>query len=524
MSVELVTVPRVPIVRTGHYDLQSGPVDFTADHLAAAVQAFENDPAVLAPRIRVESAEQGHLDGDGIAVEAAGGSGGPALGWCDALVFEGDTLYADMHVPAELAGCLEWAFPARSVEGLFGYTTATGHRHDFMATGLLLLGTSWPGVTTLPDMRELEQEFAETIAEEDLTVTAGFAAPIHATALPDGAAVVARIGVEPVTAGLAVTDLRRRWYGAEADGELEGLPDSYDFWSWYVTEERVDDDGTLYVVCVDEANGDLWRFDVASIDGTAVTFAAPTRGALDWRPVTAAASSSDAPVRPAMALGRWTSRGDSRAAAAGQTNEQEDDRPMTDEQRRNLAVSHGLNPDTATEADIFEAAATRAADPEAGGDPVVPAGEQETTDVDADAPVPAGVAARTATVSRERLEALERDAAVGVAAQARQVHGDRDRLVLAALEAGRITPAESGLGERDPQTGLYAIAESGWRRDLEDAPVVSARALERLAPGRVPGTAAAKGVVPQEGARAGSLERVLASVPGLNHRNGGKQS
>ena len=509
--MELTTIPRVPICRTGHYELASGPVDFTAEHFAAAVQAFENDPAILAPRIRVET----HLDSEGIAVEASGGQGGPALGWCDELQTDGVTLFADVHVPSELAAVLEWAFPARSIEGVFGWTTATGHTHDFVATGLCLLGTDWPGVTTLPDFREMESEFATEV------LAAGAAETPVMVVAPEGAAVAAELGStvragQPMLdrvaqAGLSVFDLRSRWYGAAEAGELDDLPESYDFWTWYVSEVRADDDGTLYVVVYDEGNGDQWRFDVASISGTNVTFGSPQPGALDWRGSTAAAVSAAAPWarEPRPALARWRTRDESRtASASAPTPPQEDDRPMNDAQRRALAVSLGMAENT-DEAALHAEAARRAT--AETPPPEVPAPEGDP------APEPEGDPAPEATtpavlVDSGRLAELEAAAARGTEARNLQIRAERDAEIQAALEDGRIAPATAGLTP-DPQ-GIYP--EGTWRRALEDHPEATAANLSMLEPGKYPGAARATGRLNVN--RDSHMPRVRASFPELRGR------
>lgn len=525
MPLELVTVPRVPVLRTGHYDLETGPADFALEHLTAAAEALANDPAVLPMRVRLELEDQAHLSGEAMLVEAAGGQGGPAVGWGDNYAVEGNTLYADLHVPAIIADNMEWAFPGRSVEGLYGYTTATGHTHDFLATGLLLLGQSWPGVTTLPDFAEVQAEFAADVAAGTIEV------PSYATAALGGegedvrgplerAAVVARIGAQGrapratreqfAAAGINTADLRMRWLGAEANGELEGLPDSYDYWSWFPTETRANDDGTLVQYIYDDADGREWAFEVTSVVGGQVTFAEPYE-VIRPDPVRATAAAA----RPRPAIARWHSRAEGRAggpphpaSASSAPPTQEDDRPMTDAQRRALAASMGLDPETATEADVHAEAERRSAeaDPPDGGGDNPPEGGNGDESTPEGTPEPAS--ARTATVDRDRLERLERDAAAGAQARADQVRAQRDAKVRAAIEDGRITPASAGLTPN--ADGSYP---EGWRRDYDAAPEVTARRLAALEPGKYPGASARQGVTPQEGATLGDgYDRAAAGL------------
>lgn len=512
MPVELTTVPRVPILRTGHYELESGPVDFALEHLTAAVTAFENDPAVLAPRVRLELSDaEAHLDLEGITSEAGGAAAGPAVGWADGLAVEGNTLYADVHVPSEVAAALEWAFPGRSIEGLFGYTTATGHTHDFMATGLLLCGTSWPGVTTLPDFREVQAEFMADVAEGTIDV------PTYAAASGDGAEAAQRARVvsleaptgrapreaELVTAGLNVGDLRMRWYAAEGAGDLEDLPDSYDFWSWYVTEVRALDDGSLVVYVIDENDGREWGFEVTSVEGGQVAFASPVE-VVRPDPVPAAARAADRRPRPALA--RWTSRADSRTVTASAPNTQEDDTPMTDAQRRALALAYGLEAD-ATQEQVDAAVAAGDPPERAEAEPPEPAPAPEEAEDEAALAAAAAGGGRTATVSREVLAGLQADAAAGREARETQVRAERDSLVTAAIRDGRITPAEAGLTRGDDGS-----LPDGWRADLDAAPEVTARRLAALEPGKYPGGDGASARVAQQGdVTSGQVSRVMAS-------------
>jgi hypothetical protein len=535
--VDVVTVPRVPVCRTGHFDLESGPVDFTLEHFAAAVSALASDPAVRPMRVRLELPDQGHLEPEAMAVEANGGQGGPSVGWADNYALEGNTLYADLHVPELVAGAMDWAFPGRSIEGVFGWQTATGQTHDFVATGLLLLGTSWPGVTTLPDFAEVQAEFAAEVAAGNLG-TGTFVAPDSAVVpMLEAATVAAR--VEPTgrpprpsrdqlaAASLNVNDLRLRWYGAESAGELEGLPESYDYWSWYVLEVRAEEDGTLFVLCIDENDGRMWRFDVASIDGPNVTFDEPTEVVLEVVPVTArrAARGDNGPSawRPRPALARWTTRAESRAgapahpsaAAAAADNPQttEADAPMNDALRRALASRHGLDPETATEAEIeaAELAAAEAA-PEGGGDnPEPDTPEADTPEAERQ---PAGATARTVTVSRDTWEATQRAAEQGATARAEQIAAQRTAAVEAAIADGRITPAEAGLERND--AGEWV---DGWRRDLDSAPEVVGAQLDRLERGRYPGATGRQGVAPQGEARTGDPAGLARARAGLGLRS-----
>jgi hypothetical protein len=150
---ELVTIPGVPILRVGMgYPLASGKKTFTEEDIAAAANAYATDPAVKAPRIKIDAVAKAM----GLDPEAHGGE--PAFGWFDNLRVseDGQELIADAHCPAWVRDAMEWAYPSLSVEGPPpGWTSPTGRTHELVITAVALLGTDWPGCTTLDDFREL---------------------------------------------------------------------------------------------------------------------------------------------------------------------------------------------------------------------------------------------------------------------------------------------------------------------------------------------------------------------------------
>src|SRR4051794_37791266 len=134
------------------YPLASGPRTFAEEDLRAAAEAFATDPAVKAPRIKIDALARAW----GLDPDAHGGE--PAFGWFDNLTVAsgGQELVADAHVPEWLAGAMQGALPSLSIEGTPpGWESPTGRRHDLVITAVALLGTEWPGCTTLDDFREL---------------------------------------------------------------------------------------------------------------------------------------------------------------------------------------------------------------------------------------------------------------------------------------------------------------------------------------------------------------------------------
>ncbi|MDV3219738.1 phage protease, partial [Mycobacterium avium] len=85
-------------------------------------------------------------------------SGDPAVGWLDNLRAseDGQALIGDMvGVPEWLAEILPSAYPSRSIEGLYDYTAPDGSEHEFVLTGLALLGATRPGVESLQSLQDV---------------------------------------------------------------------------------------------------------------------------------------------------------------------------------------------------------------------------------------------------------------------------------------------------------------------------------------------------------------------------------
>src|SRR5919202_240222 len=148
----LKTVPNVEILATGEWDAATGPFICKKEDILAALAAWD-DPAVRSPIVKL-----GH--------KSPLGDGEPALGrWVNPRLNEdGTVLIADaVGVPEWLADCMASAYPRRSIEGMRGVVTATGHKHRLMLTAVSLLGAEYPAVTTLDDLQML---FAATSFDE----------------------------------------------------------------------------------------------------------------------------------------------------------------------------------------------------------------------------------------------------------------------------------------------------------------------------------------------------------------------
>ncbi|MHA2414040.1 phage protease [Mycobacterium avium] len=142
--MNLVTVPGVELMRVGKWNLSTGEWECTEKEIAAAIEAHEKG-ILRKPVIRL-----GHND--------PRFSGDPAVGWLDNLRAseDGQALIGDMvGVPEWLAEILPSAYPSRSIEGLYDYTAPDGSEHEFVLTGLALLGATRPGVESLQSLQDV---------------------------------------------------------------------------------------------------------------------------------------------------------------------------------------------------------------------------------------------------------------------------------------------------------------------------------------------------------------------------------
>lgn len=442
MPVEIVTRTDVPIVRVGTYSLSTGEHTFTEEDIAAAADALATDPAIKAPRAKIDSVEKA------LGLDPATHGGEPAFGFFDNLrvTDDGQELLADYHGPQAVVDAMEWAYPSLSIEG-GPYASATGRTHSLVITAVALLGIHWPGVTTLDDFTEFlaegpKIEKTENAPEEVLAVVAARA--------------------QPIAASLDQETVRQRLYEALDGGELD-LPEGakgYDLW---IRSLRFDDAGKPYAKVTDEASGRLYRVDF-KVSGAEVTFGKFVEIVEQDVPVAAAA-------RPLAPLAVWATRDESRALASQPQPNTEDHSNMTDEQRRTLAASYGLDPEKATEDDVMAAAATAAEAHSTTGDdappPTVPAAPA----------VPEGFS----LIDDETLEHLRTGAEAGLTVAAREARAERDRVISAAVSDGRIAPGRRGAFE-----AMWGDPTADKVEDRAGDPEGTRQLLAKLAPGLVP--------------------------------------
>jgi hypothetical protein len=250
MPPEMTTREGVPIARTGSYVLSTGPKTFTEEDLKAAVDAYANDPAVHAPRIKI--------DGLAASFDPDAHGGEPAIGTATNLRVSanGQEVLADVVIPKWLDDIADWAYPNRSIEGASGVTTATGRNHDLVITAVALLGVDLPGISTLPDLADFlanGPDLGAADSPEEIMATGHWTAGT------------------PVRAGLDQDIVRRRFVDSLEEGEVELPPDVQSQWALWPCAIRFDSGGNAYLKVEDESTGRLYRYDFA-ITGNEVTF------------------------------------------------------------------------------------------------------------------------------------------------------------------------------------------------------------------------------------------------------------
>lgn len=457
---DLVRIPRVPILSTGTYQLGTGEFTFTEEDLIAAAAAPATDAAVQWPRVKIDGLS------DSFNPDAHGGE--PAFGRVENLEVDGQTLYGDFLVPPGLAAVIDWAYPARSVEGAPASVmgpTATGKTHELIITAVALLGVDLPGVSTLPDLMEVLAQFGGE-SPEQVAVMATVAGGRDGT-LAD----LRDAQQRAIRAGLDQELVRRRFYDATENGaDSVAVPEGETGWDLWIRSLRFDDNGSPFLVVESMSSGHLYRYGLA-VSGNDANFT------LVGEVVEQYVAASAAGRRESVAV--WATRDESRAVMANRGGA-----GMTPEQIAALAAGYGLDPATATEADIM-AAAQAAVDARAAEPPADPPPPEPVVPEPVPEPVAASAESRTVTVTaaqwqemQERLGRTEADLTTRREAEAR---AHRDGLITAALADGRIAPSEAGMTRNADGT-----LPEGWRRDLDDAPAATERILARLEPNRVP--------------------------------------
>jgi hypothetical protein len=165
VSVSYVEVPGVELIAAGidWPAATGGPTTITMDHVADAVRAANDDPLILDPRVKL-----GHHDprfnsaGELEHMWDPTWDGEPAFGRATNLRLTEDGAV----VVADLVGLPDWltetdsggvrriasAYPSRSCEPLFDWTTAGQRHYRMVIVAGALLGEFWPACQDIDDL------------------------------------------------------------------------------------------------------------------------------------------------------------------------------------------------------------------------------------------------------------------------------------------------------------------------------------------------------------------------------------
>jgi hypothetical protein len=453
--VPLVTIPDVPIVSTGiEYMLSTGPHTFTMEELSDCVLAVE-DPAIINPRLGI-----GHTD------ERFAGDGEPAIGKVVNLRLgnEGHTVYGDyVGVPGWLGEIMPMVYPSRSIEASINATTVTGRKYAMVLKAVKLLGITWPGVSTLDDLKML-----------------------YAKDGPEGLEIAASEATVALNASLDVEAVRKAAYEEVLTTESgRGM--------WWVRAMCLNPTELI----VDGNDGEIYRLPFTVGEDDAVAFGDLSQVKIVYQDVPKSADEKKS-VAYAAASGLIAARGE----VAASFKSRAESRPDASDQKggsvdlSKLRAKLGL-PDTATDEEIL--AAAEGAVPEGGtGEEGTGDGSSETgtgdggtgsaggtgsseEEEDEDSTGTTGNASGTVQVDAATWEEVRRGALRGNELAAKADREDRDNTISAAVQDGKFPPARAehwrGLWDADPDgtretiknlaAGLIPVKQRGGQPNLE---------------------------------------------------------
>ena len=484
---QTVTVANVPLLEAGvQYMLSTGPTTFTPDDLADAVCAAMEDKSIQKPRLWV-----GHTDprfNDTYTYDAT-----PSFGKADNLRLSenGMIVYGDyVGVPEWLAPYLPFAYPSRSIEGMWNVSSQTGKVWRFVLTSCKVLGVTMPGINQL----------------EDLPLYYGKDVPpgvvIDAEAI---AAAQKQPGGDPtrVRASAHLDDIRRAFFTEYAPG--------LGHQTWWIRAALTDPNE---LVVEDDESGQLYQISFASDQSGKVTFGDPKPVRLGLVPdeekpelMKAAASHAAALLSVGReVLASWSTRAESSPTTTqggsmdpkqirerlGLTEDASDDQVREAIKALNVpgvtigeaapAVTEPVTPPVATTEPVAPAApAAPAAEPAAPAEPAQIAASN----------LPPG----TVLIDEATLESLKTGAKQAGELAAASALASREQLVMAAIGDGRIPPAR----------------KDHWVEYLKNDPG-GAEVLASLTPGIVPVTERGHSHSPDNGGNSGDLtEEVVGS-------------
>jgi hypothetical protein len=413
--MEFETIPDVEVVQTGTYKLGTGTATFTEADLIDAVAA-STDPTIVAPRIRLGHTDKrfdSELDAE------------PAFGTLAnlRLTDKGQKIVADLQgVPKWLAASMPTHFPGRSIEGGFAVDAPSGKRYRLVIANLALLGTTWPGITSLDDLQACLSENGPVMAHVEAGSGAEFPAATGETPVRVGRYVMAKLA-EPVSAAIDLGAMNRRFAADVGAGKLPALPER----AW---ARSVQADGDELYLLLDDDEGHLLKLPFTAV-GEDVSYGTP-----EVYEVAASANIHEGQ----RILASWPSTREA---------------PM-EVNKTVLRTRLGLAED-ADEAAILAALETPEGEPESEGEP-----EPEAAPVAASTgSIPEGMT----LIDTDTLGRLQAGAEAGLSIQATLAEKRRDDKITAAIDAGKFA-----VGRREHYEKLWASDPEGTSELLDKLP------------------------------------------------------
>lgn len=492
----LVTVPGVELLEVGQeWETSTGVFDFDMEDLQSCITSQE-DPALRTPVVKL-----GHVD--------PRFDGQPSLGRIENLRLENNdqTLVGDfVGVPLWLAKVMYSAFPRRSIEGQFNFTTRTGNTWQMVLTGVALLGDAYPAIDTLEDIQALWGEVVPPLYPvEDVPEIVASGSFFRARKVEDMANWLRKSKEEPaavaagapsgiVQASVSLDSIRRAYYDAPGTGP----------W-WWIREVRINP----LTLIVDDDEGGLYEVEVTVAADDTVTFGSPNPVKVQY------VAASGAPI-PALDRGqilatRYASPEDTgrtaRASAQGEADGASSDNiekgsPMDFTPEELTAL--GLPADATREqisAAILGRTETAASDVETSTEATPPVADAAPVDETAPAATELTLPDGMVLVDAATLQELQSGVAASNALIQRQEQADRNAILDDAIRAGKfpkgrrahyetllsadpvgtralISTLEPGIvptaerGEAAPSSEVAAAAEqtaypAGWRKQVE---------------------------------------------------------
>lgn len=442
-QVVLVTVPNVELLEVGQeWETSTGVFDFRYEDLASCI-ASQDDPSLRTPVVKL-----GHVD------TRKGFDGQPAFGKIEnlRLTNNSQTLVGDLvGVPLWLAQIMSSAYPRRSIEGQFEFTSRTGNTWPMVLTGVALLGDAYPAIDTLEDIQALwgaQPPVLYPVEDvEEIAASGSFFKARKVDEVPNWLRKkeVAAAGASDIKASVSLDTVRRSFYDTL---------DASQMW-WWIREVRVN---PLSLI-VDDDEGGLFEVPVTAGSDDTVAFGDPTSVKIEY----VAASGAPVPEHtPGQVLaasyerpedtGRTPRASGSEGATLTPSNttpspdtEEHPSMEFTDEELAALGLQPGAtreqistailgqrqegtpddgNPDSQPETPATEPTAQPAQAPEPGAEPA----KAVETPV-----VPEGMV----LVDAAMLTELRDGVAASGALIKRQEKSDRDELLDGAIRAGK---------------------------------------------------------------------------------------